>query len=550
LENEHIKTDVLCIGGGIGGLMAAIRARELGAEVAVAEKGNIKRSGRGGGGCDHFLCYIPEVHGSDMDAYIEEMMKTQQRRNFMGLSKERLRTHIRNTYDIVKLWDSWGIPMKPRGEYYFAGHAFPGGFRTLLKYAGRHQKPILAKKAREAGAKIRNRVMIFDLVLDRDGNIGGAVGLDVRSGELVTFEAKAVILGTGYMSRLYQHITPGWMSNNAWRFSLTGDGRLMAYRAGAELMDLDFMRLHNGPRYLARFGQATWVGVYRDPDGKPIGPFVSKPEVLYGDATPEADKLIFKKYHDAGKGPCYMDGNGLSEEDHQEMIYWLEHEGNDPLLKHMAEDGIDFRKHPIEVTSYNQGCLGKVATDEEGRTTLDGLFAIGDEVGSGVSNASVYGWMCGESAVKIAKQKAFSGTFELGDESKKRVDILSKMRTRNGYGPQWREANIALQQIMSDFAGYLRSDEIMKAGLFHLRRLRKKALETMVAQNPHELVRSLEVMNLLDFGELVFISGLDRKETRDTHVRTDYAITDPRLNNKAHIIKMVDGRPVTDWRPI
>lgn len=120
---EHVKTDVLCAGGGIGGLMAAIRAGELGADVLVAEKGHAKRSGKGGSGCDHYLAYIPEVHGNDMDAYIEQMMTTQQRRNFMNMSKDRLRTHVSKTYDIVKLWESWGLQMKTDGKYYFAGHA-------------------------------------------------------------------------------------------------------------------------------------------------------------------------------------------------------------------------------------------------------------------------------------------------------------------------------------------------------------------------------------------------------------------------------------------
>jgi succinate dehydrogenase/fumarate reductase flavoprotein subunit len=547
---EHVRSDILCVGGGIGGLMAAIRAAELGADVVVAEKGHAKRSGRGGSGCDHYLCYIPEFHGPDLDAYIEEMMKTQQHRNFMGLSHERLRTHIRHTYDIVKLWDSWGIQMKTNGKYYFAGHAYPGGFRTLLKYEGRHQKPTLYKQARKAGAKIRNRVMIFDLVLDDNGEIGGAVGLDVRNGKIVSFEAKAVILGTGLMSRLYPSITPGWISNNSTRISLTGDGRIMAYRAGAELMDIDFVRFHNGVRYLARCGQATWVGVYRDPSGKAIGPFVSEPDPLHGDATPEADKLIFKKYYDAGRGPCYMDGTGLSEKDYQEMVHWLQHEGNQPILKHMEEDGIDFRKNPIEVMSYNQGCVGKIVTDEEGQTTIKGLYAIGDEVGSGVSNASVYGWMCGESAVEIAKQKDFSDNFQLSEDVEKRVEILSGIHNAKGDGPGWREANIALQHIMQDYAGQIRSGATMEAGLFHLRRLRKKTLATIRSANPHELGRSLEVMNLMDFGELVFLSGLDRKESRETVTRTDYIIKNPLLNNKSHIVKRVNGQPSLEWRPV
>ena len=65
MEIERIQADVLCVGGGIGGLMAAMRASELGAKAVVAEKGNAMHSGKGGGGCDHYLCYIPEVHGPD-----------------------------------------------------------------------------------------------------------------------------------------------------------------------------------------------------------------------------------------------------------------------------------------------------------------------------------------------------------------------------------------------------------------------------------------------------------------------------------------------------
>ena len=166
MELEHMKADVLCVGGGVGGLIGAIRASELGAKVIVAEKGNALHSGRGGGGCDHYLCYIPEVHGPDMDAFIEEMLQSQQRMNFAGLGMKRIRVHIANTYDMVKLWESWGIPMKHNGKYYFAGHAFPGGFRCLMKYAGRYQKPIFTKKALEKGAEIVNRLMIVDLLSD------------------------------------------------------------------------------------------------------------------------------------------------------------------------------------------------------------------------------------------------------------------------------------------------------------------------------------------------------------------------------------------------
>ena len=71
MKTERIEADVLCVGGGIAGLMAAIRARELGSTVVVVEKGNTKRSGAGGGGCDHFAAYIPEVHGPDIEPLVK-----------------------------------------------------------------------------------------------------------------------------------------------------------------------------------------------------------------------------------------------------------------------------------------------------------------------------------------------------------------------------------------------------------------------------------------------------------------------------------------------
>jgi hypothetical protein len=179
----------------------------------------------------------------------------------------------------------------------------------------------------------------------------------------VAFQAKAVI-SHRYMTWLYPaRPRPGSATTPA--HQPDRDGRMMAYRAGAELMDLDFFRLHNGPRYLARCGQATWVGVYRDPQGKPIGPFVTKPEILYGDATPEADKLIFKKYHAAGRGPCYMDGTGISEKDYQEMYDWLQHEGNHRSCS------IWRRTHrlpqaPHRGQELQPGRQGKIVTDQEG----------------------------------------------------------------------------------------------------------------------------------------------------------------------------------------
>jgi succinate dehydrogenase/fumarate reductase flavoprotein subunit len=88
---------------------------------------------------------------------------------------------------------------------------------------------------------------------------------------------------------------------------------------------------------------------------------------------------------------------------------------------------------------------------------------------------------------------------------------------------------------------------LLEAGLTHIQRLREEARRTLIARNPHELSRALEVLNLVDAGELVCIAALERKETRGQHKRTDYTYTNPMLD-KWLIIKNVAGRPVTEWR--
>ena len=86
------------------------------------------------------------------------------------------------------------------------------------------------------------------------------------------------------------------------------------------------------PQNFIRGGQGTWIGVYRYPDGKPIGKYVSKPDRDHGDITPEADKSIFARIIEQGRGPVYMDCRGISDEDLDFLIHWLRQEGNEALV--------------------------------------------------------------------------------------------------------------------------------------------------------------------------------------------------------------------------
>lgn len=547
MKERLVETDVLCIGGGIAGLMAAIQAAELGAKVVVAEKANTIFSGSGATGNDHFLCYIPEVHGQDVEPIVDEFQLGQQ-----GGLRHRsfIRTWLLRSEEIVKLWDEWGIPMKYNGRYEFSGHALPGNLMYHMHYAGKDQKKILTEQALKRGAEIHNRVMCFDLIKNNE-EVTGALGVNTREDELVTFRAKATILGTGSVMRLYPaSTTPAWMFNTRLSPTCVGDGRAMAYRAGAELVSMEIPVFRCGPVYFARAGKGTWAGVLRDSKGKPVGPFVTEPDNRYGDPVVDVYQDVFMDYKKSGRGPVYMDCKGLSDDELEYMYYWLRNEGNVGLLDHLEEEGVDPRERPVEFRSYHWELFprGGVYYDEEAATSLKGLYAAGDEIFGGISGAAVFGWIAGESAHKRIKNVDISSLYEAEAQITEAKTMMERIRNRE-LGPTWKEANICLQQIMSDFTGEVRSESLLDAGLFALRRLKRKAQDSLIAENPHDLGRCLEVLNLLEVGETIFITAKERKETRGKHIRTDYPFTNPQMA-KLLVVKKVDGEPVLEWRPI
>jgi len=437
--------------------------------------------------------------------------------------------------------------MKYDGKYEFAGHTYPGCTFTALKYAGRNQKPILTREALKRDVKIVNRVLVFDLI--RDDAVIGAIGVHTREDKIIEFRAKSVIIATGGCKRLYPGPTPSWMFNQPSSPACTGDGRAMAYRAGAELLNMEGLHRQAGPKYFAKSGKGTWIGVIRNPDGKPVGPFVTKPDRQYGDVLADAYKSVFEDYAKSGHGPVYMDCRGISDEDYEYMTYWLEHEGNIALLNNLKEDGVDLRKNPVEFMSYEFCTRGGINYNERGKTSVKGLYAAGDEYVGGISGAATFGWMAGENAAKYVQEDAPEvDAAKEKTEIETMKDLLSSIRSRE-IGATWQEANVALQQIMQDYAGHIRSEFLLRAGLSHLRRLKEKVSSSMMAKNQHELMHCLEVLNLLDIGEVVFIAAIQRKETRGSNVRVDYPFTNP-LMEKMLICRKVNDNPTTEWREI
>ena len=551
MNKEPFEADVLVMGGGIGGLMAAINAAEQGVRVLVAEKANTKRSGSGATGNDHFGCYIPDYHGDNMDPIVKEM-----RNSLVGGYHDTTHTikFLEQSCDRVRDWDRWGIGMRPHGQWEFMGHAFPGRPRIWLKYAGYNQKEVLTREAKKRDARIVNHLPLTELIT-RDGEIIGAIGINIKKEEpeLQVIRAKSVILAAGCTNRLYPPAaSPGMLFNTAFCPANAGAGLASAFRAGARLINMEFPNRHAGPKYLARCGKASWIGIFKDPHGKPIGPFVKKPTKELGDITSDVWNSVFTDYHQSGKGPAYIDCTETASDDIEYMLWGMENEGLTALLNHMNEEGIDVRKHMVEFMQYEPHLIGRgVEIDLDGESNIPGLFAAGDLVGnfrSDISGAAVFGWIAGGAAAERAKR--IKG-FHRAEESPivgERADLYSEIMGREN-GPEWKEANMALQQIMKDYAGIkVRSETLLNAGLKYLGDLKKQTLSTLQANNAHTLMRCLEVIDLLDCGELIFHTALERKETRAMHIRSDFPFTNPLLSDKFLTIRREKGKHQLEWR--
>jgi len=551
IDRESIESDVLIVGGGIAGLMAAINAADRGASVMVAEKANTKRSGSGATGNDHFCCYISEVHGDDMEPIIKEV-----RNSLVGGYHDSAHTakFLKQSFARVKDWDSWGISMRPKGNWEFTGHAFPGRPRVWLKYAGHNQKGVLTEQAKRRGVRIENHLPITD-VITNDGEVTGVIGVSTRNEKPVlrTIRTKSVILATGSTSRLYPPAgSPGWLFNTAFCPSCTGAGQAAAYRAGARLVNMEFPNRHAGPKYFARCGKATWIGLYKDPHGKVVGPFVKKPTKELGDITADVWNSVFTDMHRSGRGPAYIDCTETAEEDIKYMLWGMENEGLTAMLNYMEKEGINVRKHMVEFMQYEPHLIGRgIEIDLNAESNVGGLYAAGDLVGNfraDIAGAATFGWIAGGSAAERAKNIT---RFQKAEDSplvEERGRLYSEIIERKS-GATWKEANMALQQIMRDYAGVVvRSETLLKAGLKYLRDLKERVVTTLMADNSHTLMRSLETFDLMECGETIFLTALERKETRGLHVRSDFPFINPLLQDKWITIKQENGKAQIEWR--
>ena len=555
-QKKVMECDLLIAGGGAGGMQAAIDAAEAGLKVIVAEKANTRRSGNGATGNDHFMVYIPEIHGSEQD-FMNHLVYAQEAKG--GKDKDYLVAFMRNSFDVVKAWESYGIPMRPHGDWEFTGHCRPGVQGIYLKYEGLNQKPLLTKAALKRGVTILNRCPLTEVITNKQDEVCGGICIDLNEEEpmVQVIRAKSVLIATAGSMMMNGSSSMGWMFNMIGCPASTGVSTAAAYRAGARLVCLDGAVAPigvSGCKYFNRGGKATWVGVYTDIDGNPLGPFVKKPDYRYGDFTADIFPQMFNMNFEKGN-PVFMNCAEGTDYDIEYMKWALLHEGNGATLQHLEDEGFDFRKHMVEFNAKKGGGGGKgvgIDTYANGETTVKGLYAAGVSSGNGmvgIGPAATTGRIAARSAAEYCRNREI--------EAAEDMDIVAEaMAYYNGIlsnevgtaTPTWQEAIVAIQQTMWDYLGSgVRSEKLFTVGIGHLSRLEEK-IKTLHCENNHEFLRCLEAMNTVQVAKLCMESSRSRKETRGAHKRADYPFTDSSYDGKLMTVQKIDGKLVTGIR--
>ena len=539
-----VDTDVLVIGGGLGGCMAAINASNRGVKVAVVDKSNIIASGAAATGIDHVWSYIPPIHekmGYSMDDMAED--------HRLGMSAGFLRKDLFHLvagtmYERVLDLERFGIRFR-----YEDGKA-PGNFRivpqfhsvpTSFNFDGAPLKRVLTKEVRKRGAEVFNRVQMLDLLV-HDGRVSGAVGVGTRTGDIYVFRAKAVVLATGRANRIGRNLT-GYDFNTRIPSPFSGDGQSMAIRAGLPLINMEFLSgrilapcANYNPNYGDPRNTTQPAARIIDGQGKLLVPRTSfynwdnlgkeKWSVEIRRQFLEERRVIAEarrtmvEQHRTGRGPFYLDFSEATDEE-KAYIEWSignEGKGTQFLRYFLGEEKADLRKNRQEYAGYSVRELSGYSAvglwvDEELETEIRNLFGIGDVAGGipfGASPAAfAMGWHAGETAARRAKEQGGFLPFS-HDTVNARKTLCENILGRNR-GFHWKEVETYVQNVADFYCGDVRSEPMLRRGLERLEDAKGAPLK---AENPHELARSLDVKSIIDVTEVVLHASMERKETR------------------------------------
>lgn len=500
---EH-KCDVLVIGGGIAGCLAAIGASEEGADVMLSEKYNIYSSGNGGTGEDHFIAIVGNEEWDNPEEFFRSY------RDYAATeSRERIRKYAYELPEMTRRLEKMGVPLsdKKTGNY-FRIQTFGASHPYTIQYDGANFKRILARNVVDLKIPVFNQLMMTAIFVQKD-RVVGVAGVNISDGSFHIFNVKAIVLTVADGNRLYRNTSGN--PYDSWHSPYnTGDGYAMAFKAGAKLSDMEFLGETMCARGYSTPGTQAFVG---------NGCYLinAKGERFMFKYHPSGERAerswltwAIRSEELSGRGPCYIDARHLAKDELDRLLETLIVDKG-PFADYMRQKGIDLSTQPMAVSVSEFHAQGRIMVNEECGTSVIGMYAAGDGTGTiGISRALVEGFRAGRNAAHLSRKVEYGNTASESIEEE-RVRVHAPLTNKGELS--FLEVEQKIRDIMSDYVGFQRTESSMKEALNLLDEM-APVLGKMKADNYHELMRTLEACNIYTVARVVTVASLQRKETR------------------------------------
>ena len=548
MQSQTRTVDVLIIGGGTAGPMAAVKAKEANPalHVLLLEKANVKRSGAISMGMDGLNNAVVPGHATP-EQYVKEITIA----NDGIVNQKTVMTYARNSFPMIEELDRWGVKFEKdeTGDYAMRKVHHMGTY-VLPMPEGHDIKKMLYRRLKRTRVDITNRLVATRLLMATDGSVAGAMAFDCRTGIFHIIRAKAVILCTGAAGRLGLPAS-GYLFGTYENPTNAGDGYSMAYHAGAELSGIECFQInplikdYNGPACAYVTG--------------PMGGYTTNSK---GERFIECDywsgqmMMEFYRELEGGDGPVFLKLNHLADETIS-TIETILHTNERPSRGRFHEGrGTDYRKQMVEMHISEIGlCSGHSASgvwiNEHGETTVPGLYAAGDLAcvpHNYMLGAFVYGKIAGESAAR------YCASAPLADVDKTQVEtesarVQAPLLRSDGLPPS--QVEYKLRRMVNDYLQPPKVTRKMEIGLSRFEEIRND-LDMLWARDPHELMRALEVHAIRDCAEMAARASLYRTESRWGlyHNRIDYPDRDDREWFVHVQLKKINDKMTCFKRPI
>ena len=556
----ELETDVLVVGGGVAGSMAAIPALEAGLKVVICEKGKVlDHCGSIGCGVDHYLTVMDS--GPDWDTPAFLLKHVPELTDYIVDMAVASRV-IHEMPRVFRKLEALGVDFKDRktGDYYrLRSFGLPGTYH--INFDGTDFKKHIGERVRKGKATVLMRTMVVQLLV-KDNRAYGAIAFNFRTGEWYAIRAKAVVLAAGDVNRISQNASG--LAFDSWHIPYnTGDAHAMGYHAGAALANMESVEATLTPKGFSCQGLNALVSLGAYFVNKSGERFMFKYDNKGENARRAviADAVINESL--LGNGPIYLDCRHLS----QDMLDRMEHTlqvDRYTLPAYYKQKGVNFREELVEVSVselsirrsgvYFRG--SGLAVDTNAETSVDSLYAAGDcaTVSGGISGAAVLGHIAGEGVVERLKE----GGGALPPIDRRAVESIRAQAACHLASPDgmpWKQFEDATRQTVTDYVGVRRSANGLKLALDTLHTLAEREPQ-LRADDLHGLMRVHEAKNIRLSAEIMASASLAREETRtgSAHWRLDHPEPDE-LNWRKFVIveRGADGpavRTLSTERPL